>query len=173
MSVEARLQPAAQKVADAAAALGLTIAVREFGESTRTAAEAATAVGCTLGQIVKSLVFVAAGQPVLALVSGSNQLAMPSWQRYAAHPASRCSALMPTRCAPQPALQWVACRPLGMPTHCASSLMKTSGSTPPFGQPPARRMLFLKSSSLRCSAPPVACVQILNLNETGECTLPR
>ena len=75
MAAEARLQPAAQKVADAAAALGLTIAVREFDESTRTAAEAATAVGCALGQIVKSLVFLAAGQPVLALVSGSNQLA--------------------------------------------------------------------------------------------------
>ncbi|MEY4222165.1 MAG: hypothetical protein RL334_807, partial [Chloroflexota bacterium] len=75
MAAEARLQPAAQKVADAAAALGLTIAVREFDESTRTAAEAAAAVGCALGQIVKSLVFLAAGQPVLALVSGSNQLA--------------------------------------------------------------------------------------------------
>ena len=77
MAAEVRLQPAAQKVADAAAALGLSIEVREFDESTRTAAEAAAAVGCALGQIVKSLVFLAAGQPVLALVSGSNQLATP------------------------------------------------------------------------------------------------
>ena len=53
---------------------GVAIDVQEFGKSTRTAEEAAAAVGTTVGQIVKSLVFVAGDQPVLALVSGSNQL---------------------------------------------------------------------------------------------------
>ena len=48
--------------------------VREFPEGTRTAVDAARAVGCELGQIVKSLVFLAAGKPVVALVSGSNRL---------------------------------------------------------------------------------------------------
>ena len=42
--------------------------------STRTAQEAADAIGTSVGQIVKSLVFLAGGAPVLALVSGSNRL---------------------------------------------------------------------------------------------------
>jgi len=48
--------------------------VRRFPEGTRTADDAARAVGCALGQIVKSLVFSAGGRPVVALVSGSNRL---------------------------------------------------------------------------------------------------
>ena len=50
------------------------VTVIEFPEGTRTAVDAARAVGCQLGQIVKSLVFVAAGKPVVALVSGANRL---------------------------------------------------------------------------------------------------
>lgn len=68
------LQPSAQKVADAAATLGLTIDIVTFEQPTRTAEQAAEAIGCAVGQIVKSLVFVVGGKPVMALVSGSNQL---------------------------------------------------------------------------------------------------
>ncbi len=50
------------------------VKVRSFPDGTRTAPDAARAVGCELGQIVKSLVFVAGGRPVVALVSGSNRL---------------------------------------------------------------------------------------------------
>jgi prolyl-tRNA editing enzyme YbaK/EbsC (Cys-tRNA(Pro) deacylase) len=50
------------------------ITVRGFPEGTRTARDAARAVGCEVGQIVKSLVFVAGGKPVVALVSGANRL---------------------------------------------------------------------------------------------------
>ncbi|HEY8865093.1 MAG TPA: YbaK/EbsC family protein [Candidatus Dormibacteraeota bacterium] len=50
------------------------LAVKEFPAGTRTAVDAARAVGCEVGQIVKSLVFVAAGKPVVALVSGANRL---------------------------------------------------------------------------------------------------
>src|SRR5438105_5141662 len=50
------------------------VTVREFPEGTRTAVDAARAVGCDVGQIVKSLVFVAGGKPVVALVSGANRL---------------------------------------------------------------------------------------------------
>jgi prolyl-tRNA editing enzyme YbaK/EbsC (Cys-tRNA(Pro) deacylase) len=53
-------------------ATGLT--VKEFPQGTRTAVDAALAVGCEVGQIVKSLVFVAAGSPVVALVSGANRV---------------------------------------------------------------------------------------------------
>jgi prolyl-tRNA editing enzyme YbaK/EbsC (Cys-tRNA(Pro) deacylase) len=50
------------------------VKVRSFPDGTRTATDAARAVGCELGQIVKSLVFVAGGRPVVVLVSGSNRL---------------------------------------------------------------------------------------------------
>lgn len=68
------LPASAQRVADAAATLGLSIDVVTFDHSTRTAEDAATAIGCEVGQIVKSLVFTVSGEPVIALVSGSNQL---------------------------------------------------------------------------------------------------
>ncbi|HEX9234900.1 MAG TPA: YbaK/EbsC family protein [Actinomycetota bacterium] len=57
----------------AAAALGLSVEIRRFPEGTRTAQEAARAIGCGVGQIVKSLVFVADGSPFLALTSGANR----------------------------------------------------------------------------------------------------
>jgi prolyl-tRNA editing enzyme YbaK/EbsC (Cys-tRNA(Pro) deacylase) len=53
---------------------GLEIAPRRFPEGTRTAADAAAAIGCDVAQIVKSLVFVADGVPVLVLTSGANRV---------------------------------------------------------------------------------------------------
>lgn len=58
----------------AAAELGLDIDVQRFPQGTRTAVEAAAAVGCELGQIVKSLVFECDGEPVLALTSGAKRV---------------------------------------------------------------------------------------------------
>ena len=62
--------PSALKVQ---AVLGEDYQVLEFETSTRTAADAAEAVGCTVGQIAKSLIFRAmdSGRPVLAIASGS------------------------------------------------------------------------------------------------------
>jgi Cys-tRNA(Pro) deacylase len=57
-----------------ASRLGLSLKILEFPEGTRTAAQAAQAVGCHIGQIVKSLVFMADGQAVLALTSGQNRV---------------------------------------------------------------------------------------------------
>jgi len=57
-----------------AEALGMTPRILRFPEGTRTAEQAAAAVGCELGQIVKSLVFLCDGQPVLALTSGANRV---------------------------------------------------------------------------------------------------
>lgn len=68
------MSPSSQRVAEAARALGLEIEVREFPEGTRTAGDAASAIGVAAGQIVKSLVFLADGRPVLCLVSGVNRL---------------------------------------------------------------------------------------------------
>ena len=63
-----------QQVADAARALGLEVEVREFPQGTRTAEDAAAAIGCEVAQIVKSLVFVVDDQPVMALVGGADRL---------------------------------------------------------------------------------------------------
>lgn len=53
--------------------LGLSLEVREFPEGTRTAQDAARAIGCEVGQIVKSLVFLGGTEPFLALTSGPNR----------------------------------------------------------------------------------------------------
>jgi Cys-tRNA(Pro) deacylase len=68
------MHPSAQKVADAARELGLAIEIIEFAQTTRSAQEAATAVGCHVAQIVKSLCFVVNGRALICLVSGANQL---------------------------------------------------------------------------------------------------
>lgn len=71
--------PAIQRVRDAAARKGVTLEIQVFDTSTHTAEDAAATVGAELGQIVKSLVFVApdgAGQlePIVCLVSGPNRV---------------------------------------------------------------------------------------------------
>lgn len=68
------MHPSAQKVADAARELGLDVEIMEFAQTTRTAQEAADAIGCEVAQIVKSLLFTVNGQPIMALMSGVNQL---------------------------------------------------------------------------------------------------
>ena len=59
---------------DALTAAGLEVEPRSFPEGTKTAADAAAAIGVAVGQIVKSLVFLLDGAPVMALVAGDNQL---------------------------------------------------------------------------------------------------
>ena len=66
--------PSSLRVVEAARAAGLEIEVREFPEGTRTAEDAARAIGVSVGQIVKSLIFTTDGRPVLCLVSGLNRV---------------------------------------------------------------------------------------------------
>ena len=70
------LSSSAQKVQDALSSLGLTLQVVELPDSTRTAVEAAQAIGCQVGQIVKSLVFKGkrSGRPVMVAASGPNRV---------------------------------------------------------------------------------------------------
>ncbi len=70
------LKPSAQKVQDALASAGFSNQVVELPDSTRTAAEAARTVGCTVGQIAKSLVFraVHGGGAVLVVASGEHRV---------------------------------------------------------------------------------------------------
>ena len=75
-SPELSLSGSARRVQDELARLGFTLNVVELPQSTRTAAEAAAAVGARVGQIVKSLIFRAANsnRAILVLASGSNKV---------------------------------------------------------------------------------------------------
>ncbi|MGW0906831.1 YbaK/EbsC family protein [Streptomyces sp. NPDC002853] len=65
---------------------GLVGEVRRFPEATRTAQEAAAAIGCELSQICKSLIFAADGVPVLVLMDGASRvdLELVRWELCAA-----------------------------------------------------------------------------------------
>jgi prolyl-tRNA editing enzyme YbaK/EbsC (Cys-tRNA(Pro) deacylase) len=68
------VHPNVVRVVEAGRALGLEIVPRRFPDGTKTAADAAAAIGVDVGQIVKSLVFAVDGEIVMAYVSGANQL---------------------------------------------------------------------------------------------------
>ncbi len=68
------IHPNVLRVMEAARERGLEITTKRFPEGTKTAADAAAAIGVSVGQIVKSLVFGVDSEIVMALVSGSNQL---------------------------------------------------------------------------------------------------
>lgn len=70
------MTPANERVARAWAARGVEIAVQQFPASTRTAQDAASALGCDVAQIAKSLVFQCKrdAQPMLVIASGRNRV---------------------------------------------------------------------------------------------------
>jgi prolyl-tRNA editing enzyme YbaK/EbsC (Cys-tRNA(Pro) deacylase) len=83
-----------QRVVDAAARKGVTLDVHVFTESTHTAEDAARAVDVEVGQIVKSLVFVAPAadgsqEPVICLVSGPNRVDLARLAAVAGEPDVR------------------------------------------------------------------------------------
>lgn len=65
---------AVERFVAAARAQGIDPQVKMFPNDTRTAVQAAEALGCELGQIVKSLIFTADDELVLVLASGSNRV---------------------------------------------------------------------------------------------------
>ena len=68
------LHPTALRLQERLHARGLDVEARVLPDSTRTAAEAAAACGCELGQIVKSLVFVVDGEPTMVLCAGDRRV---------------------------------------------------------------------------------------------------
>jgi prolyl-tRNA editing enzyme YbaK/EbsC (Cys-tRNA(Pro) deacylase) len=86
------MNPTAQRVAAMLATLDVQTNVIEFAESTRTAEEAAAAIGTQVAQIVKSLVFMAGDAPVLALVSGTNRLDTARLREWTGDPPRRAGA---------------------------------------------------------------------------------
>ena len=73
---EPPLSASVRRVEEALRARGYAFEIRAFPESTRTAAEAAAAIGCSVGEIAKSLVFRAkpSGRAVLVIASGANRV---------------------------------------------------------------------------------------------------
>lgn len=68
------LHPNARRAQEALLAAGCSAQVRQLADSARTAAEAAAALGVHVGQIAKSLVFLADGRPVLVVASGPDRV---------------------------------------------------------------------------------------------------
>jgi prolyl-tRNA editing enzyme YbaK/EbsC (Cys-tRNA(Pro) deacylase) len=99
--------------------LGLSLQVREFPEGTRTAEDAARAVGCDVGQIVKSLVFVAGSEPFLALTSGPNRADVARLSELAGLPVRRADA-----------------------EEARTATGFSIGGTPPFGHPRPLRVFL-------------------------------
>ena len=86
--------PAVRRVLEAAERKGVVLEISSFAESTHTADEAAAALGAELGQIVKSLVFVAPKEdgglePILCLVSGVNRVDVARLAAVASEPEVR------------------------------------------------------------------------------------
>ena len=70
------LSRSANRIQDALDALGMKVEVVELPASTRTSAEAASAIGCSIGQIAKSIIFrtVGSSRPVMVIASGVNRV---------------------------------------------------------------------------------------------------
>ena len=68
------MHPTAERLQRRLHELGLDVEIQELSDSTRTAQEAANAVGADVGQIVKSLVFVAGDEPLLCLCAGDRRV---------------------------------------------------------------------------------------------------
>ena len=74
--MENKMQSSAKKVQDFLIENGLSVEVKEFPASTRTAKDAANTIGCSVAEIAKSLIFKdrASGDPILVIASGINRV---------------------------------------------------------------------------------------------------
>lgn len=90
----AALSKSAQRVQKALWEMGLSYEVTELPQSTRSAAEAARAVGCEVGQIAKSLVFRGknSGRPILVIASGKNRVDEEKLSSYVSQPVEKADA---------------------------------------------------------------------------------
>jgi prolyl-tRNA editing enzyme YbaK/EbsC (Cys-tRNA(Pro) deacylase) len=89
-----RLKPSAQKVQQALQARGLPGEVVQMDETTRSAKDAARAIGCTVGQIVKSLIFEGkqSHRPILVVASGLNRVNENTLRRHVSEPVEMAGA---------------------------------------------------------------------------------
>jgi len=88
------LKKSAERVQAVLSELGLELNVVEFSDSTRTAQEAANAIGCTVGQIAKSLIFKgkSSQKPILIIASGANRVNEKLVKEYAGEKLEKADA---------------------------------------------------------------------------------
>jgi prolyl-tRNA editing enzyme YbaK/EbsC (Cys-tRNA(Pro) deacylase) len=86
------MHPNAERVQAALTACGCAGQVVELAASTRTAAEAAAALGTSIAQIAKSLVFMAGDEPVLVIASGANRASVAKLEQRLGRPVRRATA---------------------------------------------------------------------------------
>jgi len=104
---------AIERFTEAAQRLGVDPQIRRFPEGTKTAADAAQAIGCDVAQIVKSLVFMADGHAVIAFTSGANRVDPSKLARVAGASEARRAS----------------------PEEARAATGFAVGGTPPFGHP--------------------------------------
>lgn len=94
MNNEPIKNPSALKVQQALDEYDVSLNVLELPASTRTAQEAAQAIGCEIGQIVKSLVFKGkrSGKPILVIASGANQVSEKKVEAILGEPLGKADA---------------------------------------------------------------------------------
>jgi prolyl-tRNA editing enzyme YbaK/EbsC (Cys-tRNA(Pro) deacylase) len=80
------MHPTAARLRERLHEYGLEVEIRELPGSTRTAADAAAAIGCEVGQIVKSLVFLRGDEPVMVLCAGDRRVDAERLGLHAANP---------------------------------------------------------------------------------------
>lgn len=104
---------AIERFTESARRLGVEPRIRRFPEGTKTAADAAQAIGCDVAQIVKSLVFMADGHPVIAFTAGANRVDPSKLARVAGASEARRAS----------------------PEEARAATGFAVGGTPPFGHP--------------------------------------
>ena len=114
-----RRPTAVERFGAEAAARNVVVEVHRFPEGTKTASDAARAVGCQLGQIVKSLVFVGEGGVFVALTSGANRADTTKLAGLVGSPDVRTAT----------------------PEEARAATGFAIGGTPPFGYPKPLRVL--------------------------------
>jgi Cys-tRNA(Pro) deacylase len=90
--VRGYMKESVRRVVEAMERQGITIEPVEFADSTRTATDAAAAIGTTVAQIVKSLIFMAGDEMILVLTSGANQVDVALLGESLGKPISRATA---------------------------------------------------------------------------------
>ena len=140
--------PANERFRAAADSLGIEPDIVQFSEDTRTAVQAAAALNCELGQIIKSLVFQCDGEPVLALTAGDQKVDIKTL-------GELCGGTIEKRARTSSAMQLglpsAACRPSVIRPSCNVSLIGTFADTRKCGVRRALPILFSLSTVIDLS----------------------
>ena len=135
---------------EAARAEGIEPGVRRFPEGTKTADDAARAIGCDVGQIVKSLVFMADDRPVMAFTSGANRVDERKLAVIVGAQEVRRATPEEARSATGFAVGGTP--PFGHPERSRAWWITTCSRGTRSGPPPARRTRSSRSHRRTCSA---------------------